>query len=413
MDFTKRIIFHCDCNNFFASCESIDHPEYKTVPMAVAGDPETRTGIVVAKNDLAKKYGVKTTDTVWQAKQKCPGIIFVRPTHGLYSAVSKRVNAIYYEYTDLVEPASIDESYLDLTELPELKHMTPKEFADKLRARVKDEIGITISIGVSYNKTFAKMGSDYKKPDATTVISQDNYKEILWPLPISDMMYVGKASASRLIDLGITTIGAMAQLSPALLTSLLGKGVEQLWRNANGLDDDPIIRVQDRAEVKSVSRGHTFPHDLTTIDEIHDGMIPLVDEICSTLRQRSLKGSVIQVQIKAPSLEVVQRQTKLNHWTNIYSEIMNIAMELITSNWVIGQTHPIRAFTIGVTDLLPAAEAIEQISFLDNPLLTGKNDQEYERREKKEKVENTIDQIRARMGNNIIRFGSMSKKESE
>ena len=381
--------------------------------MAVAGDPETRTGIVVAKNDLAKKYGVKTTDTVWQARQKCPGIIFVRPTHGLYSAISRRVNAIYYEYTDLVEPASIDESYLDLTDLPEFNHMTPREFADKLRARVREEIGITISIGVSYNKTFAKMGSDYKKPDATTVITRDNFKDILWPLPVSDMMYVGKASAQRLTDLGITTIGAMARLSPDILSQFLGKGGEQLWRNANGLDDDPVIRVDDRPEIKSVSRGHTFPHDLTTLDEVHDGMIPLIDEICSTLRQRSLKGSVVQVQIKAPSLTVVQRQTKLDHWTNIYSEVLTVAMNLITSNWEIGRSHPIRAFTVGVTDLSPATEVVEQLSLLDDPLLTGKTDQEYERREKKEKVETAIDQLRARLGNKVVQFGSGIKKDNE
>ena len=169
----ERLIFHCDCNNFFASCECLERPELKNVPMAVAGDPEYRTGIVVAKNELAKRAGVKTTDTVWQAQKKCPGIVFVPPRHGFYSEISDRVNAIYHEYTEYVEPASIDESYLDMTGTPKFYGMTPVELAGMLRKRVREEIGITISVGVSYNKVFAKMGSDYKKPDATTVITKE------------------------------------------------------------------------------------------------------------------------------------------------------------------------------------------------------------------------------------------------
>lgn len=177
----QRLIFHCDCNNFFASCECLDHPELKNVPLAVAGDPENRLGVVVAKNEIAKKYGVKTTDTVWQAKRKCPGLVFVPPRHHLYQEISHRINDIYHEYTEYVEPASIDESYLDMTSAPEFYRRTLREMADMLRDRVRAEIGVTISVGVSFNKIFAKKGSDYKKPDATTVITRDNYRELLWP----------------------------------------------------------------------------------------------------------------------------------------------------------------------------------------------------------------------------------------
>ena len=189
MEKKPRLIFHCDCNNFFASCEILERPELRDVPMAVAGDPENRLGVVVARNELAKKSGVKTTDTVWQAKKKCPGIMFVPPRHYYYKEVSDRVNAIYRDYTDFVEPASIDESYLDMTGAPEFYHLSPRELADTVRERVRREIGITISVGVSFNKVFAKMGSDYKKPDATTVITEDNFKEILWPLPVSDLLF--------------------------------------------------------------------------------------------------------------------------------------------------------------------------------------------------------------------------------
>ena len=207
----ERLIFHCDCNNFFASCECLERPELKEVPMAVAGDPENRTGIVVAKNELAKKAGVKTTDTVWQARRKCPGIVFVPPRHRYYSEVSGRVNAIYRSYTDYVEPASIDESYLDLSGTLEYYHMSAGELADSIRARVKSEIGITISVGVANNKIFAKMGSDYKKPDATTVILGEDYKTILWPLPVSDLMFAGKASVHLLNQKGIFTVGDLCQ----------------------------------------------------------------------------------------------------------------------------------------------------------------------------------------------------------
>lgn len=158
----QRLVFHCDCNNFYASCECLERPELKNVPMAVAGDPKYRTGVVVAKNELAKKAGVKTTDTVWQARRKCPGIVFVPPRHGLYRQISERVNEIYHEYTDYLEPASIDESYLDMTGAPEYYGLTPVELADTLRRRVREEIGVTISVGVAENKVFAKMGSDYK-----------------------------------------------------------------------------------------------------------------------------------------------------------------------------------------------------------------------------------------------------------
>lgn len=172
-----RLIFHCDGNNFFASCECIEHPEWRDVPMAVAGDPKDRCGIVVAKNELAKKAGVKTTDTIWQARQKCPNILFVPPHHDEYARVSRRMNAIFREYTDFVEPASIDESYLDMTGAPGFYGLSPRELADLLRRRVREEIGITISVGVSFCKVFAKMGSDYRKPDATTLISARTIKK--------------------------------------------------------------------------------------------------------------------------------------------------------------------------------------------------------------------------------------------
>ena len=182
-----RTILHCDCNSYYASVESVTRPELRDVPMAVCGDPESRHGIILAKNDLAKRYGVQTAETIWQAKKKCPQLTLVAPHHALYETYSERINTIYGEYTDLVEPFSIDESWLDVTQTL-YRFGTGQQIADELRRRIREEIGITISVGVSFNKIFAKLGSDYKKPDATTVITRENYRDILWPLSARDMV---------------------------------------------------------------------------------------------------------------------------------------------------------------------------------------------------------------------------------
>ena len=402
----ERLIFHCDCNNFFASCECLERPELRDVPMAVAGDPEERVGVVVAKNELAKKFGVRTTDTVWQARKKCPAIVFVPPRHHYYKAVSDRVNAIYRDYSDYVEPASIDESYLDLTGTLDYYRMSARELADTIRERVKREIGITISVGVASNKIFAKMGSDYKKPDATTVILGEDYKSILWPLPVSDLMFAGKASVRLLKAKGIYTVGDLALQPRERIVSLLGKGGEGLWAYANGLDTEPVRRWGEKPEVKSVSHGMTFRRDLFTLDEIRTGVAVLADRNAMSLRRQGLKGSVVSVQIKRPTLDVVQRQTTLGHYTWLQQEIRDTAVRLISENWQIGD--PIRAITVGVSRLLPANEATEQLDLFD---LMGVPEQSGKMREKQDKVEAAMDALRQRMGNTAVTLGVQRNEE--
>ena len=405
----ERLIFHCDCNNFFASCECLERPELKEVPMAVAGDPENRTGIVVAKNELAKKAGVKTTDTVWQARRKCPGIVFVPPRHRYYSEVSGRVNAIYRSYTDYVEPASIDESYLDLSGTLEYYHMSAGELADSIRARVKKEIGITISVGVANNKIFAKMGSDYKKPDATTVILGEDYKTILWPLPVSDLMFAGKASVNLLNQKGIFTVGDLALQPKEHIVSLLGKGGENLWMYANGLDTDPIRPWGYVSKVKSVSHGMTFRRDLVTREEIETGVAVQADRIAMSLRRQNLKGSVISVQIKSPQLTVISRQTSLNHYTWLQHEIRDVAVKLIEDNWRIGS--PIRAITVGVSKLLPAGEAAEQLDLFDLMADPGQAVSGSRDRERQDRMEAAVDTLRQKMGPLAVTLGIHQNEE--
>ena len=407
----RRLIFHCDCNNFFASCECLDHPELKSVPLAVAGDPENRVGVVVAKNELAKKYGVKTTDTVWQAKRKCPDLVFVPPRHHLYKEISNRINDIYHEYTEYVEPASIDESYLDMTGAPDFYGMTAREMADALRDRIRTEIGVTISVGVSFNKIFAKMGSDYKKPDATTEITPDNYREILWPLPVSDLMFAGKAAVAVLNKKSIHTSGDLARQPKERTRDLLGKGGDQLWLYANGLDTEPVRKWGDAPEIKSVSRGMTFKRDLVTEEEIRTGVAVLVDHVAMSLRRHGLKGAVINIQIKTPDLRVISRQTSLDHYTYLQHEIQEIAMRLIRGNWTIGEKAPIRAITVGVTKLLPSDQAGEQMDMFDLLVTTNVGKPIKAQREKHEKLEAAVDSIRRRFGNQMITLGYQQNEE--
>lgn len=410
-----RLIFHCDGNNFFASCECIDHPEWKSVPMAVAGDPKDRSGIVVAKNELAKKAGVKTTDTVWQARQKCPDILFVPPHFDLYADVSRRVNAIYCEYTSQVEPASIDESYLDMTGAPDFFHLTPLALADLLRQRVREEIGITISVGVSFCKVFAKMGSDYRKPDATTLISRETYPTLLYPLPVSDLLYAGHSTVDAMRRLGIHTIGDLAARDRNDMAKWLGKNGEQLWCYANGLDDSPVRLFDDQPEVKSVSRGMTFRRDLCSMEEVRRGIAPLVNEISATLRQCGLKGNVISVALKTPTLLTVSRQTTLPHPTYLHQEIRDVALELISTYWTVSSSAPVRAITIGVTHFAQKDEVIsEQLNLFDlcEPVESKKKEPTVGR-EKQEKVESAVAALRQRFGSGAVSLGLYGHPESD
>ncbi len=398
-----RVILHADCNNFFASCECLERPELKNVPMAVAGDPEKRVGVVVAKNELAKKFGVRTTDTVYAAKRKCPGIVFVPPRHSLYRQVSRKVNAIYCEYTEYVEPASIDESYLDVTRALPFFHMTARELADELRERVRREIGITISVGVSFCKVFAKMGSDYKKPDATTVITRENYREILWPLPVSDLLFAGGAAVKKLNARGIETIGDLARSQPEAARAFLGKQGEMLWRYANGIDEEPVRLFGEEREVKSVSHGRTFRRNLVSEMEIRTALVYLVDEVARSLRRQGLKGEVVSVTIRRPDMTDISRQTTLGHHTFLQHEIQKTAIALVREHWRPGD--PIRAMTVGVSKLVPAGEAAEQISLFD---MVGSAAADQDKREKLEEV---VEALRKKHGDGAITLGYQNNEE--
>ena len=404
-----RTILHCDMNSFYASVELLEHPELDGKPVAVCGDPHSRHGIILAKNEEAKKYKVQTAETIWQARRKCPDLILLAAHHYKYERFSKIINAIYLRYTDLVEPFSIDESWLDVTGSLSKFGMTGKEIADEIRETVKTETGLRQSVGVSFNKIFAKMGSDYKKPDATTVITRENYKDLLWPLPARDLIFVGKSTAAKLESLNIRTIGAIAQADPSMLHRVFGKHGDEMYRYANGLEDSPVARYDAAREYKSVGNGITFRRNLQGREDVRTAVVSLSDRVSVRLRKHGLRASGVKVDIKHPSLRTISRPMQLESSTNSSAEIAKAAMDLIDRNW--RYTDPIRLITvtgINISEGMPE----EQISLFE-PVLE-------EKRKQNEAIDAAMDSIRDKFGKYSIMHGGalgndigISYKESE
>ena len=389
-----RVILHCDMNGFFASVELLAHPELKNTPMAVCGDPNSRHGIILAKNELAKGYGIVTAETVWQARKKCPGLVLVGPHHDKYKEYSRKINQIYMDYTDMVEPFSVDESWLDVTASGKL-FGTGVEIANTIRERVKKELGLTLSAGVSYNKIFAKMGSEYKKPDVTTEITRSNYKELLWGKPVGELFFVGWATAEKLATIGIKTIGDLASTNTKTLEGLLGKQGAVLYNYANGFDESPVALYNQREKIKSVGNGITFKRNLQGIDDILTAVTSLSDTVGSRLRNYQMKAYGVKVDIKDPNFKVISRQKQLELPTNLASEIRKASMEIIKASWNL--SDPIRLLTITAINL--DDETVEEQISIFAPITEG--------RIKGESIERTMDDIRHKFGDSAISFGQV------
>ncbi len=393
-----RTILHCDMNGFFASVELLDLPELRDQPMAVCGNPKNRHGIIVAKNEIAKLAGVKTAETIWQARKKCPALKVVPPHHEKYSFYSKLINDIYYRYTDLVEPFSIDESWLDVTASRQLLG-TGSEIADHIRYTIKKELDLTLSVGVSFNKIFAKMGSEYKKPDATTVITQENYREILWPLPVEELFFVGRVMTERFNRLRIQTIGDLACYDRNSIILQFGKHGAMVHDYANGLDKEAVALASERKKIKSVGNGITFRRDLVSEEDILTAIVALSDTVASRLRQYRMKASGVKVEIKDPAFQTVHRQKQLDTPSNLAVEIKKAALDL-TSNARI-KKQAIRLLTITAINLSDEGED-EQINLfksLDKKI------------EGAEKLERTLDKIRSKYGVGAINYGQVLQND--
>lgn len=387
-----RVILHSDCNGFFASCECLLNPQLKNVPMAVCGNPENRHGIILAKNELAKKYDIKTAETIYQAQRKCPSLVLVRSHHSFYEEISKKCNDIYKEYTDMVESFGIDESWLDVTGSQKL-FGSGKDIADTIRKRFLNEIGITCSVGVSFNKTIAKLASDYKKPDATTVIDRDNFKNFVWPMEVSALLYAGKSASQTLNKLNVYTIGDLAQSDRNTIIKHLGKLGGVLFNYANGIDDSPVESVYASHFPKSVGNGTTFDHDLTSFDEIKSGIMHLSDSLSERMKSQHVKCTMLSTQIKYNDFTVVSRQRQLDFSTNLMHDIWSICLELF---YEIYNKKPVRAITLSGGHLVPDTDSYMQFSLFDDGS-----------RQKRENVENAIDRIRKKYGTHAVNVGAI------
>lgn len=395
----QRVIFHCDLNCFFASVELLDKPALWDVPVAVCGDPKSRHGIILAKNEPAKKRGVQTAETVWQAKKKCPVLVLLPPHHELYEVYSRRVNEIYGRFTDLVEPFGIDESWLDVTGSLHLFGGDARALADRIRATVKAETGLTVSVGVSFNKVFAKLGSDLKKPDATTVIPPEGWRDIVWPLPVGDMLFAGRSTQRVLGQYGIETIGQLAACPEEMAEQLLGKMGGQLWRYANGLDNSPVRPGHQREPVKSVGNGTTFPADLVRWEQIRQGLAPLCDSVATRLRRQRLYAGGVSVTLKGADFKTVSRQTRLDEPTHLMRDIWETAQDLARQIWK--APTPIRAMTVTALHVTEDGQAYRQLDLLGQT--------SARRSERQEKLESAVDAIREKYGSGAIRFGQTQR----
>lgn len=387
--YNDRTILHCDANSFFASVETVFHPEYKSVPMAVCGSREDRHGIVLAKNDLAKACGVKTGEVIWQAKQKCPLLVIAEPHYELYTRFSKEMGRIFYDYTDMIEPFGIDESWLDVT-ASRRYFGDGISIAEKIRSRVKSELGITVSIGVSFNKVFAKLGSDLKKPDAITVIGRDDFRQKLYDLPISDMLFVGAKTKAALSRVGIYTIGDAAECKRQYLVSLLGKTGGQIWDNANGLDMSQVSPGGYSEKAKSVSNGMTFKRNLKTDADISFAVYYLADDVARRLRETGARCRCVTISLRLPDLSRVGKQMTVAP-TCLAADIAKHVLCMIPQ---IHKEGEIYSLTVHTSDLVYGDDMQECLPFFDDDA------------KKLGDLEYVIDEIRKKYGNSAIKRAS-------
>ncbi|MCH5165683.1 MAG: DNA polymerase IV [Clostridiales bacterium] len=391
---TDRVILHCDLNNFYASAECISHNEWKDVPLAVCGNPELRHGVVLAKNEIAKKLGVKTGDVIWQAKQKAPGLIIVPPHFDLYMAYSKQMFKLYNDYTDMVEPFGADECWLDVTGSQKL-FGDGITIADKIRERVKKESGLTCSVGVSFNKVFAKLGSDLKKPDATTVIDRNNFKRLIWGLDANEMLSVGRRTYDRLLKLNIKTIGDLARADEQMLKSNFGIIGSKMKAYANGEDNEPVREAVLSREVKSIGHGMTAVRDIENISDARDLIYYLSEKVAVRMRKAGYRGSLVSVGMRDNTLFSIVRQRPLMMPTYSSTEIAECALSVFSDNW---NGDPMRTLTVAVSKLEKFDEP-RQLSFLTDSV----------RNDKLEKLDEAIDKITNKYGNVLHRASLIGK----
>lgn len=385
-----KVILHCDLNNFYASVECILHPELKGKAVAVCGDPEKRHGIVLAKSEIAKSAGVKTGEPIWQAKQKCPDLTVVPPTYGEYVKYSKIVREIYTRYTSEVESFGLDECWLDVTGSRKL-FGSGEEIAESIRRTVKEETGgLTVSIGVSFTKVFAKLGSDLKKPDAISVISPENYKKVAWELDVGEMLFIGRATREKLRVLNINTIGDLARADDGMIFRMFGKNGIKMLENARGTGDEPVKCYTERHIPESIGNGTTTSEDITNARDAERVIYALSEMIAFRLRGGGFKGESVGISLRDTSLSHVSKQGKLPSATDAASTIARSAVELMNSIYDFSYMRPLRSITVCVFKLSGAGDYAQSSLFETDDSRNAALDRR-------------IDKLRSKFGYNVVK----------
>jgi len=389
-----RIILHYDLNYFYANVEMLYHPETRDLPIAVGGDAEKRHGIILAKNPLAKSFGIKTGEALWQAKKKCPNLLIYPATTDKYSKFSKKVKRISMDYSDKIESFGIDEAWLDITHTAHL-FGTPLHLAFILKERIKRELGVTISIGISYNKVFAKLASEYGGVDTITLINRKNKGELIDPLDVGKLLFIGRKTVIKLNTLNINTIGDLALASPQLLLKHFGKVGTAMYLYANGLDESDVIS-EDRVP-KSVGNSSTTVNDMFTYQDIYLVLSVLSQSVATRLKKQNLKGRCLTLNIRTKDLVWSSFQTTLSEHTNLYSDIIKTAFALLQKHYRL--ETPLRSIGVSLNQLIKDA-SMQQLSLF-----------EQKEKDRSFTLENTIDEIRNRFGYSTVDYAILKLNE--
>ena len=384
-----RHILHCDMNCFYASVEMQRHPELRDKPLAVCGSQEERHGIVLTANYIAKPYGVKTGMAIWQARQRCPDLVILPPDMDEYIRISRMAREIYEDYTDQVEPFGLDENWLDVTGSVGL-FGDPMSIAREISDRIKFELGITASIGVADNKITAKLGSDYKKPDAITRIGEDNYKEIVFPLPVEDLLYVGPATSKKLRAIGVSTIGRLAECPVEVLVRRLGKMGAVLHTFANGRDISSVQHSDHIPNIKSVGNSATTPRDLEDEEDVKLMLILLAESVCSRMRELVSRCTVVEIYVRDTELNSFCRQRKLEAPSCSSQELAQVGLDLFQKHYT--WRRPIRSIGLRGAGLVEAQNTLQLSMFAED-----------QRRDKWERIDAAVDRLRQRYGYMSVR----------
>ena len=390
----ERAIMHIDCNAFYFTCEASRKPSLHGKAVIVGGDEEARHGIVLAKSDLAKAAGIKTGNALWEARQRCPGLITLPPNYDLYLYLSKRTREIFSDYTDHVEPFGLDEAWLDLTGNETLHSATL--LSEEIRKRFIRELGLTASVGIADNKIMAKLGSDYKKPNASTLIRPEDYERMVWPMPASELLYVGPSTATKLTRYGINTIGDIARSPVETMRRLLGKNGEMIHEFAHGRDMSGVAFTGHAPEIKSIGNSTTTPRDLVSDEEVRLTFWVLAESVAERLREHGFKARTVQIYIRDKELNSFERQLSLQKPTQVAHELVETGMALFKRCYNLERQPPIRSIGIRGCNLSPATGIFQMSMFEDE-----------NKRGKLEVAEATIDRIRARYGHFSIQRASM------